>query len=385
MAVLFDCHTPTDGGSYSLIASILEGLMSVKSNSKFELIFVSVGKSQNKFADFNFKPKNKLSRIVGKVLFQNRVSINNYQSKSKLARFLDKINIDLVFFLGVPAEITHIPFLLTIWDLQHRTHPWFPEISNQKAWLGRDAYYSKYLPRAAAVITGTERGKEEIVKFYGVDEQNIYIIPHVISESESNVFSSRNGPYIYPAQFWAHKNHYTIIRAIQTLRDVNQIKISVDFIGSDKGNLNYIRNVVKECELESQIRILGFVSAEEKIHLYSKARGLIYSSFSGPENLPPLEAYDAGMPVIYADFPGAREQLGDFPYYFDPNNELSLVEAIIEVENSNKNKLLDKLTRQRTFLKERRPETYAKLFLQLLDTLYPKLRAFKVKDFSNYF
>jgi glycosyltransferase involved in cell wall biosynthesis len=38
---------------------------------------------------------------------------------------------------------------------------------------------------------------------------------------------------------------------------------------------------------------------------------LRYPSFFGAENLPPLEAFALGCPVIAADMPGAREQLGD--------------------------------------------------------------------------
>jgi glycosyltransferase involved in cell wall biosynthesis len=54
-------------------------------------------------------------------------------------------------------------------------------------------------------------------------------------------------------------------------------------------------------------------------------------SFFGPENLPPLEAFALGCPVIAADVPGASEQLGDAAIRINPANELEIAEAIKSV------------------------------------------------------
>ena len=57
----------------------------------------------------------------------------------------------------------------------------------------------------------------------------------------------------------------------------------------------------------------------------------MYASFSGPENLPPLEAFKTGIPVLYSDFPGAREQLGNAAVYFNPGDEKQLAEKMKEL------------------------------------------------------
>ena len=385
VAILFDSHTPLNGGSFSLISSILKGFQDISLPQEYEILLVSVGPKSHSLADLHFKPYNKFFRKFIKILVGISTKIEcKLQTHSKLARFLKKFEVDIVFFLGVPAEITFVPYILTVWDLQHRTHPWFPEVGSHKAWKGRENYYRNVLSRAIAVIVGTPQGKKEVSSFYGVYEDNIYIIPHVIGESENVTSSDRSGPYIYPAQFWAHKNHLAIVKAVEILRDKFGLIVKVDFIGSDKGNLKFIQQVIRESNLENQITILGFVSEEKKIELYRSSRGLIYSSFSGPENLPPLEAYDAGIPVIYSDFPGAREQLGDFPFYFNPTDFTSLARIIEDVEKMEFKILRERLISQRDFLINKRPGNYADTFIDMIQAIRPQVECWNSRDFQNF-
>jgi glycosyltransferase involved in cell wall biosynthesis len=44
---------------------------------------------------------------------------------------------------------------------------------------------------------------------------------------------------------------------------------------------------------------------------------LVMPTYSGPTNLPPLEAVTLGCPVIYSDLPEFREQMRDAALYCD--------------------------------------------------------------------
>jgi len=65
--------------------------------------------------------------------------------------------------------------------------------------------------------------------------------------------------------------------------------------------------------------------------LYRHAAALVYPSFFGPENLPPLEAFAMRCPVIAARVSGSEEQLEMAADLFDPRNELELADAIRRV------------------------------------------------------
>jgi glycosyltransferase involved in cell wall biosynthesis len=251
-----------------------------------------------------------------------------------MSKSIRQNNLDFIFFLGSSPIPTSIPFGIIVWDVQHRTHPWFPEL--QPGWSSRDELYSYVLPRASIVITGTNVGRNELVSLYGVYEKNIYIIPHPVPADVpeySQTKSSEGFQFLYPAQFWPHKNHVVILEAMNKLRQQKKLNFKVVFAGSDKGNLPYIEELISEYKLTGFIEVKGFVPRSELLSLYQSCNALVYSSFSGPENLPPLEAFRSSLPVLYADFPGAREQLGQAALFFNPTDENDLAEKFLSIVN----------------------------------------------------
>ena len=252
-------------------------------------------------------------------------------SLNPMSRKLRKLEIDFLFFLGSSAIPLTIPYGVVVWDVQHRTHPWFPEL--KPGWEARDRLAKNMLPRASVVITGTQVGRNQLMQIYGVQFENIYLIPHPVPSDIPKIgVRKKNGKFtfIYPAQFWPHKNHVVILEAMRQLSSTNSLDFNVTFVGSDKGNLSYILEKISEYSLSKHIEIKGFVSRSKLLELYRDSDALLYSSFSGPENLPPLEAFQSSRPVLYADFPGAREQLLDAALYFDPTDEMDLATKIVQ-------------------------------------------------------
>ena len=65
-----------------------------------------------------------------------------------------------------------VPYVMTIWDLQHRLQPYFPEVSVKGKGGGefeeREAFYQKYLPKASYIIIGNQAGKNQVMNFYNI-------------------------------------------------------------------------------------------------------------------------------------------------------------------------------------------------------------------------
>lgn len=244
------------------------------------------------------------------------------------------------FFLNTTFEAVTltIPFSAIVWDLQHRLQPHFSEVSANGRWEHREMYYSHVLKRATFVVVGTEAGKNEVQRFYNVPDEKIRILPHPTpsfaldgTRADPNQLVKFNLPpdYIfYPAQFWSHKNHAAILRAVARLRKIENLRLPVVFTGSDQGHERAVRDLADELQLYDQIFFLGHVSREELKALYQNALCLCYVSFFGPENLPPLEAFGLGCPVIAADVPGASEQLADAAIRVDPSNDSEIANAL---------------------------------------------------------
>lgn len=248
------------------------------------------------------------------------------------------------FFLNLIPETvpTAVPYMVFIWDLMHRGLPFFPECSQRGAWVRRENLFGRLIHRAAILGVGTEVGKREIMDCYQVPEGRLHVLPYptpkfalegrALPAAAPGSLVAGLGDYVlYPANFHAHKNHVTLLRAIALLRDRHGLVLEVVLPGADWGNRDHVKTVTAQLGLDRQVHFVGFVSRDELAGLYRGARALVFSSLLGPDNIPPLEAFGLGCPAIVADIPGAVEQMRGAALLFSPTDEAALAEAILKV------------------------------------------------------
>jgi glycosyltransferase involved in cell wall biosynthesis len=137
----------------------------------------------------------------------------------------------------------------------------------------------------------------------------------------------RAGYLLYPAQFWAHKNHVNLLLALRLLKEQG-LALELALVGSDMGNRAHVERTIADCGLAGQVKVLGFVPQEDLVGLYREALALSYLSFCGPENMPPLEAFALGCPVLASRIAGAEEQLGDAALLVDPADPADIARGI---------------------------------------------------------
>ena len=252
---------------------------------------------------------------------------------------LQSNGIDIIWELGLDCLTMEVPYITTVWDLQHRLQSYFPEVSVKGEWDNREKPFATKFRRSAFIFTGTEVGKAEIEKFYQVPAERIKVLPlptpqfalDTPPEDGKQIFKKYNLPegyLFYPAQFWSHKNHAGLLLAVKWLKDKYELVFPVVLSGSDKGNKEYIRQMADELNLCQQVHFLGFVPQEDLISLYRNAFALTFVTFFGPDNLPPLEAFALGCPVVASKVSGAEEQLGDAALLVDPKDPQQIALAI---------------------------------------------------------
>lgn len=343
--------TPEDaGGGYTFENEIIESLLNYGDPCNHTFIFFSWHQewekrvrdiSQTKFVLLH---RSQIERVFTKTRLTASMVVEKLQNPLKVVEpkrgGMEYINetlkankIDITWSLNPSTVSMDIPYMTTVWDLQHRLQPYFPEVSVKGEWKGRDLLYSDLLRRAALIITGTNEGKSQIEYFYQVPKEIVKVLPFptpgfaidcTLSEDDCHrildKYSLPSRYLFYPAQFWPHKNHAGLLLAVKYIKDKFGISIPVVLTGSDKGNLSYIKNMLMMLNIEKQIHILGFVERDELVALYKKAFALVFTSYFGPDNLPPLEAFALGCPVIASNVPGAEEQLGKAALLVDPSN-----------------------------------------------------------------
>lgn len=352
IGILFSPVNPTAGGSFTFVDQILRAIVAHSKNSKDEFVFISnnfsglfdisTGIETVKLHNFRvarFLALGAAANAVIKFLIRKGVidfaAIRGYAINQKL----HKLNIDIVWSLEPMSFPLAIPYVTTLWDIQHRITPFFPEVSSQDdQWIKRERAVSRVLRQASLILVGTQRGSEEIKNAYGLESQRILVSPFPAPKNNLVTMPKRD-PYlfIYPAQFWPHKNHITLIMAFKLARERTGLNLRLVLSGSDKGTKKNVTSVVHELELVNCVDFVGFISKEELLTLYGSARMLLFPTFFGPDNLPPLEAMSFHCPIAVSDIPGAREQLGDAALYFDPSSVEELAQIIVHASQNSEN------------------------------------------------
>lgn len=352
LAIIFDQVLSVGGGYQQALNSVLS---LNKKNKYFSPIFFTIYSEnitilKKHGIDVVYIKLSKIERAWLKVrgsiisefflkLIQKFFGFNNFEKS-----LIDK-NVDLVYFLSPSSwsnYLEHLNYIITIWDLCHRDEPEFPEVYKNRIFESRELNLDICLKRAIAIITDSELGRENLARRYSIDYERIHIVPFSpaieISNSNKevkNIIKEKfqiSGNYIfYPAQFWAHKNHTYILKGIRILKDKYNIKIKAVFSGKDAGNLNYVKSVADELNLSDQVQFLGFVDSQDIVELYMGSIALVMPTYFGPTNIPPLEAFTLGVPVLYSNLPGLKEQVGDSALLLDLNDPDSMAKNIINL------------------------------------------------------
>jgi glycosyltransferase involved in cell wall biosynthesis len=285
-------------------------------------------------------------RIRSRIIHQSTLTfIKRLVPNTVFEGVLLKDKIDLVYFLSpshLALSLENLNYMMTVWDLCHRDYPEFPEVRRDRQFESREFNYKLILPPATAILVDSELCKKNLSRRYSVDEDRIHVLPFqaAVATRQSNrspLIDIRaqyklKYPYIfYPAQFWAHKNHVYILDGLKNLETQHGMKIGAVFSGGDFGNLSYVKNYANLLDLEDRICFAGFVDNDLVPHIYQQSVALVMPTYFGPTNLPPLEAFELGVPVLYSDKDGLRDQVGDAALLMDLNDPMSMANHLNEL------------------------------------------------------
>ena len=356
IGIMVSSQLPQAGGGFTYEQEILSALFRLKRELPHE--FILVGYQRERPAHWQsadlpwlslYRPKalrrrQKLSGLLEKIGRGLGAKKKRRPLDSEAYPDLVKHPLDLIFYpTPLVRPVADIPYITNVWDVEHRRQPFFPEISLYGEWESREERCRKIFPRAAYVLTPNEQGKKELVAYYGISPERIRTLAHPTPafaleqgnaphEVKSLQHLGLRGDFLfYPAQFWPHKNHSCLLLTLQNLRQVNGYAPQLVLTGADKGNRKHIEQMARSLGLQDQVVFTGFVAREELVALYRQALALLYPSFCGPENLPPLEAFALGCPVIASAIPGHREQLGDAALLVDPVQPELWAESIMRL------------------------------------------------------
>jgi glycosyltransferase involved in cell wall biosynthesis len=383
--------SPEDGGGHTFQQDIVDALAAVKSAATHQFVVIGraahppTGWAQSEYLSLGLDVGRRVVKRVQRTMQAAREG-HPRSPRWRSDELFSARKLDLLWLVTAGSPTRELPYVTTVLDLQHRRQPLFPEVSARGEWDAREQLFTRELRAAAMVIVGNRTGQAEVERFYGVMPDRIRQLPHPTPSFALNAgagdtdalrrYGLEPGYVFYPAQFWAHKNHVAILEALALLRDEHQLTLTAVFAGADKGNRAHVEQVVRSLHLQEQVRTIGFVPRADLPTLYRQAFALAYMTYFGPENLPPLEAFALGCPVVASDVPGAGEQLGDAALLVNPAKPELLAAALVRL-HADPGLRADLIERGRIRAQTQTPDRFVEGMLAILDELAPVVHTWR--------
>jgi len=247
---------------------------------------------------------------------------------------------DVVHLPFQDALLTEVPSIYQPHDLQH-LH--LPDLFSRWMYDRREVVYRTHCERAAAVVTMTSWGREDLIRSYGLPADKVWVVPGASVLPEYPAPSAREleqlrsrlslpqAFLLYPAQTWPHKNHERLLEALALLRDREGAVVPVVCPGRQTRHYRRIRERVRELGVEEASRFPGFVSPLELRGLYELATGLVFPSRFEGWGLPVCEDFSAGLPVASSSATGLPDLISEAGLIFDPDDTDQIADRVLRL------------------------------------------------------
>jgi len=277
-----------------------------------------------------------------------------FVNKNLFTKSITKLHkLDCIFpIMHNPARSNEPGCKMVSWitDFQHK---FYPDFFSKKNLLERETRIKQILSNSDVVILSSHDAYSHLKKFYKVDDKKIkvHIMPFVSMiqdfaltdfDTLKNKYDITTPYFLVSNQFYAHKNHMLVLKAITELKKA-ELNFTVYFTGKTDDYRNplfysSLTDYIAENNIQSHAKILGVIPREDQLSLLKNAVATIQpSKFEGWSTIIE-DAKTLQRQIICSNIDVHVEQLGENAFYFNPDSVDELSEHII-MFLQNKNEL----------------------------------------------
>jgi glycosyltransferase involved in cell wall biosynthesis len=219
-------------------------------------------------------------------------------------------------------------------DLQHE---FYPEFFDRNVIEWRRRTYRASALRADVVFTLSEFSKKTIVEKYGVDPEKIEVMALDADDEfrsptpdwalETILALGLPRDYVFlPANFWPHKNHSNLLRAMRILAP-RYPELSLVLSGAPSTGVERVEKEIASLGLKN-VRLVGYQKRAVLVEIYRRSRALVFVSKFEGFGIPLLEAFHTGTPVVTSRTTSCPEVAGDAALLVNELDPASIAEGI---------------------------------------------------------
>jgi len=274
-----------------------------------------------------FRGKEKIFKVKNKFF----PSLNPYEFNKVLStNQLTRGNFDIFhptyyddYFLN---NIGEKPFVLTVYDMIHELYPELFALNDKTSLRKR-----RLAKKANKVIAISNNTKKDLINFYGIEEDKIFVIYLASSlNSVLNLVKIDNLPdryILYVGDRSIYKNFYFFVQSVSPL-----LMDDKDLFIVCTGN----KFLYNELEFFNKLRVQNkivqyYVNDASLAYLYRNALAFVFPPLYEGFGLPVLEAFSCGCPAVVSRISALCEIGGNATIYFDPKDPSSILESVNKV------------------------------------------------------
>lgn len=346
IGILFSHNENWIGGTYYLL-NLISSFNALEDNEKPQVIILSKNKSDFDVAkSTNYPYLDYLNFVIPYSFFQRIVFrfFPNYCKRTFKAYFSPK-QFDTVFPYTYIEELKKIPNKV-FWYPDFQEY-YFPDFFTTKEIDSLKKMQNNVAKSKSVLVLSSDSALKDFMKFHPGYTCKPKVVNFAVTHPVYNhldietlrlKFGIDTEYFISPNQFWQHKNHITILKAVKLLKEQRK-KVLVVFTGKEydyrnPGYTDDLKRFVKEHDLETEILFLGFIDRTEQLQLMKHATAIIQPSLFEGWSTVVEDAKAMDQFLISSDIPVHKDQLKRNALFFSPTNEAELAERILTVNNS---------------------------------------------------
>jgi len=293
----------------------------------------------NYLQHFLRKSENVLRRIFR--LFGINTAILNLLDPMYIKFSLFDIDLLHIPYQLPPTFNLPYPCIVTMHDVQE-LH--FPEFFTPEERIFRAINYWNSLKYANGVIVSYNHVQDDLLKYFNIAHPKVNVCPppfeHISICSHSpdealgytSKYKNLDSFILYPAQTWRHKNHLSLIKALELIKLRHCRSISLVCTGTKNSFFeDTISNYLLRSTVSHDILFTDIVPETELYWLYKNCSLVVIPTLYEAGSFPLLEAMILEVPVICSSVTSLPETIGDSRFIFDPLDTDGMSQLILEM------------------------------------------------------
>lgn len=348
-------------------------------NNKELQIFVFVGKKTDEDIKNMFK---RYGTVIEDSIFDRKnfkwflmkLEQKIFKTNFLLENILKKYDIQILSHTSI-TKFKNIKTINWIPDFQH-IH--LPQMFSKKEIENRDKSFMQIIKDSDVVVLSSFDALTDL-KNFSSEYQNKARVLQFVSQPNSRYFELNENDknkvlkkydikdefFYMPNQFWKHKNHMTVFKAVNELKK-DGIQICVVCTGhlADYRNKTYIdeiKNFIKINNLEKNIKLLGLVEYEDVFALIKFSKAVINPSLFEGWSSTVEECKSVEKNMILSDLDVHKEQYPNATFF-----ERNSVESLKNILKSYKKENIDSNIESLEIRTKKFADTYVSICKEVL-------------------